>query len=55
VRILIVFPASIIEQWQTKLASKFGFQFKILPSSAEFVGDFLSEVPPSRTAGKEAD
>jgi hypothetical protein len=28
-RILIVCPASIIEQWQTELASKFGFQFKI--------------------------
>ncbi len=31
-RILIVCPASIIEQWQTELASKFGFQFKIFDS-----------------------
>jgi superfamily II DNA or RNA helicase len=31
-RILIVCPASILEQWQTELASKFGFQFKIFDS-----------------------
>ncbi len=31
-RILIVCPASIIEQWQTELSSKFGFQFKIFDS-----------------------
>src|ERR1700680_768664 len=31
-RILIVSPASITEQWQTELASKFGFQFKIFDS-----------------------
>ena len=31
-RILIVCPASIIEQWQMELASKFGFQFKIFDS-----------------------
>jgi hypothetical protein len=31
-RILIVSPASIVEQWQTELASKFGFQFKIFDS-----------------------
>lgn len=31
-RILIVCPASIIEQWQTELASKFGFNFKIFDS-----------------------
>jgi superfamily II DNA or RNA helicase len=31
-RVLIVSPASIVEQWQTELASKFGFQFKIFDS-----------------------
>jgi hypothetical protein len=31
-RILIVSPASIIEQWRTELASKFGFEFKIFDS-----------------------
>ncbi len=31
-RILIVCPASIIEQWPTELSSKFGFQFKIFDS-----------------------
>jgi len=31
-RILIVCPASILEQWQTELASKFGFEFRIFDS-----------------------
>lgn len=31
-RVLIVSPASIVEQWQAELASKFGFQFKIFDS-----------------------
>jgi superfamily II DNA or RNA helicase len=31
-RILVVSPASIVEQWQAELASKFGFQFKIFDS-----------------------
>ncbi len=31
-RILIVCPASILEQWQTELASKFGFRFRIFDS-----------------------
>jgi len=31
-RILIVSPASITEQWQTELATKFGFDFRILDS-----------------------
>jgi len=31
-RILIVSPASITEQWQTELASKFGFAFRIFDS-----------------------
>jgi superfamily II DNA or RNA helicase len=31
-RVLVVSPASIVEQWQTELASKFGFQFKIFDS-----------------------
>ena len=39
-RILIVSPASIIEQWQTELASKFGFAFRIFDSEgvAEALG-----------------
>ena len=31
-RILIVCPASITEQWQTELANKFGFEFRIFDS-----------------------
>ena len=31
-RVLIVSPASILEQWQTELASKFGFEFRIFDS-----------------------
>jgi SNF2 family DNA or RNA helicase len=31
-RILIVSPASITEQWQTELATKFGFEFRIFDS-----------------------
>src|SRR5438034_365601 len=31
-RILIVCPASITEQWQTELGSKFGFEFRIFDS-----------------------
>jgi superfamily II DNA or RNA helicase len=44
-RILIVCPASIIEQWQTELASKFGFQFKI------FDGEGVAEARRSLEAG----
>ena len=44
-RILIVCPASIIEQWQTELASKFGFEFKIFDS------DGVAEARRSLEAG----
>lgn len=44
-RILVVCPASIIEQWQTELASKFGFQFKI------FDGEGVAEARRSLEAG----
>lgn len=44
-RILIVCPASILEQWQTELASKFGFEFRI------FDGEGVAEARRSLEAG----